>query len=182
MFSSLATPHLYGKGLKGRGGLRVLRVVQRRMNRYHSVIMRIPDMPDRAKMLPKVSFAFWLIVLLSAALAFSCRSQSQPEKPAAPTPVPQPVSIIGPPGFPAAVLGKPYPGTGIVTTVNRNERWVAIEHEEIKDLMPAMAMEFWVRNPSVMNGIRVGDKVEFVVVEDSKGQYITELKRVAKSR
>jgi Cu/Ag efflux protein CusF len=77
------------------------------------------------------------------------------------------------------VLGKSYPGTGVVLIVNRKEGWVEIEHEEIKDLMPAMQMEFWVRKPSLMNGVRVGDKVDFVVVEDNKGQYLTELKKVA---
>jgi Cu/Ag efflux protein CusF len=79
------------------------------------------------------------------------------------------------------VLGKPYPGTGILKIINRKEGWVEIEHEEIKDLMPAMTMEFWVRkeNRSLMEGVRVGDKVDFVVVEDSKGEYLTELKRVA---
>ena len=76
------------------------------------------------------------------------------------------------------VLGKPYPGTGVVTILNRKEGWVEIEHQEIKDLMPAMQMEFWVRDSSLMDAVRVGDKVDFVVVEDSKGQYLTELKRV----
>lgn len=87
--------------------------------------------------------------------------------------------MTGPPGFPPAVLGKPYPGTGIVKILNRKEGWVEIDHKEIKDLMPAMEMEFWVRNPALMNGIRVGDKVDFVVVEDSKGEYLTKLTRVA---
>jgi Cu(I)/Ag(I) efflux system protein CusF len=77
------------------------------------------------------------------------------------------------------VLGKAYPGTGVVTIINQKEGWVEIEHEEIKDLMPAMQMEFWIRNPSLLKGIRVGDKVDFVVVEDRVGQYLTELKRVA---
>jgi Cu/Ag efflux protein CusF len=98
------------------------------------------------------------------------------------SPTPQPASQIGPPGFPATVLGKPYPGTGIVRILNRKEGWVQIEHEEIKELMPAMTMEFWVRDAALMKGVRVGDKVDFVVVEDSKGQYLTELKRVAAAR
>ena len=80
------------------------------------------------------------------------------------------------------MLDKPYPGTGIVKILNRKEGWVEIEHEEIKDLMPAMTMEFWVRNPSLMTQVRVGDKVDFVVVEDRKGQYLTELKKVAPGR
>jgi Cu/Ag efflux protein CusF len=90
--------------------------------------------------------------------------------------------MLGPSGFPPAVLGKPYPGTGVLKIVNRKEGWVEIDHEEIKDLMPAMEMEFWVRNPTLMDRVQVGDKVDFVVVEDGKGQYLTELKRVQPSR
>lgn len=128
----------------------------------------------------KVPVPLCLLILLLAALALSCQSQPQPGKTAAPTPTNQPaVQINNPPGFPPVVLGKSYPGTGVVLIVNRKEGWVEIEHEEIKDLMPAMQMEFWIRNPALMNGVRVGDKVDFVVVEDSKGQYLTELKRVA---
>jgi len=87
--------------------------------------------------------------------------------------------MMGPPGYAPPVLDKPYPGTGVVTTVNLKEGWIAIEHEDIKDLMPAMAMEFWVRDTSIMKGVQVGDRIDFVVVEDSKGQYLTEIKRAA---
>lgn len=150
----------------------------------HSLIMLIPRLHSRATMAPKVPVAVCLLILLPAVLALSCRPQPQAEKTVAPTPTPQPAVQIGPPGFPPAVLGKPYPGTGIVTTLNRKEGWVEIEHEEIKDLMPAMTMEFWVRkqNRSIMKRVQVGDKVDFVVVEDSKGQHVTELTRVAPGR
>jgi Cu(I)/Ag(I) efflux system periplasmic protein CusF len=127
----------------------------------------------------KVPIAFCLLVLLSATLALSCRPHTQPEKTLALTPTPQGAVQIGPPGFPPAVLGKPYPGTGVVKILNQKEGWVEIDHEEVKDLMPAMEMEFWVRDPALMKGVRVGDKVDFVVVEDNKGQYLTELKRAA---
>ena len=134
-------------------------------------------------MSPKVPVAFWLLILLPATLALSCRPQPQPAKTVAPSPTPQPAAqITNPPGFPPTVLGKPYPGTGIVRIINSKEGWVEIEHEEIKDLMPAMTMEFWVRNRSLMKQVRVGDKVNFVVVEDDKGQYVTELKKVAPGR
>jgi Cu/Ag efflux protein CusF len=144
--------------------------------------MLIPKLRSRTTMTPKVAVAFWLLVLLPAALALSCRPQAQPEKTVAPTPSPRPAVQIGPPGFPPTVLGKPYPGTGIVKILNLKEGWVQIDHEEIKDLMPAMIMEFWVRDPSIMKRVQVGDKVDFVVVEDSKGQYLTELKRAASGR
>ena len=90
--------------------------------------------------------------------------------------------MTAPPGFPPAVRGKPYPGIGIVKILNRKEGWVEIDHEEIKDLMPAMEMEFWIRDSSLMNGIRVGDRVAFVVVEDNKGEYLTELKTISPGR
>jgi Cu/Ag efflux protein CusF len=144
--------------------------------------MLLPKLGNRVNIAPKVRVGFWLSVLLPAALALSCRPQPQPGKAVAPTPTPQFAVRLNPPGFPPAVRGKPYPGTGVVTILNRKEGWVEIEHEEIKDLMPAMTMEFWVRNPSIMKRVRVGDKVDFIVVEDSKGQYITELKRVAARR
>jgi Cu/Ag efflux protein CusF len=135
-------------------------------------------------MSPKIPVAFWLLVLLPAALALCCRPAPQPGRTVAPTatPTPQAAVQINPPGFLPTVLGKPYPGTGIVKLLNPKEGWVEIEHEEIKDLMPAMTMEFWVRNPSLMTQVRVGDKVDFVVVEDRKGQYLTELKKVAPGR
>ena len=138
---------------------------------------------NQVTMSPKVSVVFSLLALMSVALAWSCRPQAQPAKTVTPPPTPQPaVQINNPPGFALPVLGKPYPGTGTLLIVNRKEGWVEIEHEEIKDLMPAMQMEFWIRNPSLMNGVRVGDKVDFVVVEDSKGQYLTELKKVPPGR
>jgi hypothetical protein len=152
------------------------------MNQYHSLIMLIPKLRSRASMAPKVPGVFWLLILLPAALALSCRPQPQPGKTVAPTPTPQPAGQINPPGFPPVVLGKPYPGIGIVKILNRKEGWVEIEHEEIKDLMPAMTMEFWIRNPSIMKRVRVGDNVDFVVVEDSKGQYVTALKKMAPAR
>ena len=144
------------------------------MSWYHSLTMLLPT--------PKAPVAFWLLVLLPTALALSCRPQPQPEKPVAPSPTPQVAVQINPPGYPPTVLGKPYPGTGIVKILNLKEGWVEIEHEEIKDLMPAMTMEFWVRNRSIMKGVRVGDKVDFIVVEDRVGQYVRELKKVAPAR
>ena len=124
-------------------------------------------------MSPKVPVAFWLLTL-TAALALSCRPQPQPSKTVAPTPTPQSaVRMNNPPGFPPTVLGKPYPGTGVVTIINQKEGWVEIEHEEVKDLMPAMQMEFWIRNPSLLNGIRVGDKVDFVVGQSRPVPYRT---------
>jgi Cu/Ag efflux protein CusF len=117
-----------------------------------------------------------LLLSLSAALSVSCRRQPQAEK--ATEPPAQAAVTKSPRQMPLAVVGKPYPGIGVVTIINRKEGWVEINHEEIEGLMPAMQMEFWVKDRSLLQNIQVGNKVEFVVVETGKGEFITEMKRV----
>jgi len=46
--------------------------------------------------------------------------------------------------------------------------------------MPAMEMEWSVKDRSLLQKVKVGDKVEFVVVETGKGEIITELKTLSK--
>ncbi len=76
-------------------------------------------------------------------------------------------------------MNKPYPGTGVVVTINRAEGWIEINHEEIKDLMPAMQMEFWVKDKSLLDQAAPGDRVNFTIVETPKGEYLTELKKAS---
>ncbi|MCM3905078.1 MAG: copper-binding protein [Pyrinomonadaceae bacterium] len=79
---------------------------------------------------------------------------------------------------PTVIIGKPYPAKGVITIINLKEGWVEIDHEEIEGLMPAMQMEWPVKDRSQMESLRVGDKVEFTVVETGKGEIITEIKTV----
>ena len=74
-------------------------------------------------------------------------------------------------------MDKPYPATGVVALINKQEGWIEINHDEIKDLMPAMQMEFWVKDKSLLDKVKVGDRVDFTVVETKKGEYLTEIKR-----
>ncbi len=141
--------------------------------------MFIRDLPGQANSAAAASVAFWLLVLLPATLAWSCRAQEQSARVVPPSPTPaQPIKLDPFGGYPAPVLGKPYPGRGVVKIVNVKEGWIEIDHEEIKDLMAPMEMEFWVRDRSIMNGIKVGDHVDFVVVEDKKGQFVTQLTKI----
>jgi Cu/Ag efflux protein CusF len=87
------------------------------------------------------------------------------------------VIATGPPGFPPPVMDKPYPATGVVALINKKEGWIEINHDEIKDLMPAMQMEFWVKDKSLLDKVKVGDRVDFIVVETKRGEYLTEIKR-----
>ena len=117
-----------------------------------------------------------LLLILSATLSASCRQQTQAEK--ATEPSPQAAVKKNPLEMPSVVVGKPYPGIGVITIINLEEGWVEINHEEIEGLMPAMQMEWWVKDRSLLRNVQVGDKVEFVVVETGKGEFITEMKKV----
>jgi len=120
------------------------------------------------------------LLILVPALALSCRPE--PEKRTEPSPTPPAAVNPKPIELPSPVLGKPYPGTGVITLINLKEGWVEIKHEEIQGLMPAMTMEFWVKNRSLLKRVRVGDTVDFVVVETEKGEFVTKLERAAKGR
>ena len=76
-------------------------------------------------------------------------------------------------------MNKPYPGTGVVALINKKEGWIEINHEEIKDLMPGMQMEFNVKDPALLDQVNVGDRVDFTIVETEKGEYLTQIKRKA---
>jgi Cu/Ag efflux protein CusF len=118
-----------------------------------------------------------LSLILTTTLFAACKQQPQTQK--APAPSPQAVAAQNPMEMPTPVIGKPYPGVGVVTIINVKEGWVEINHEAIEGLMPAMQMEWWVKDRALLQNVQVGDKVEFVVVETGKGEYITEMKKAA---
>lgn len=118
-----------------------------------------------------------LLITLTTVFCLACRQPQQTATPVKPTATPQ--NLSGPPGYPAPVMNKPYPGTGVVAKVNRSEGWVEINHEEIKDLMPAMQMEFNVKDKSLLNDVKPGDKVNFTIVETEKGEWLTEIKKIS---
>jgi Cu/Ag efflux protein CusF len=124
----------------------------------------------------RVAMRICLLLTLSVALSVSCRQQPQAEK--APQPSPETIVKKNPLEMPSVVVGKPYPGVGVITIINLKEGWVEINHEAIEGLMPAMQMEWSVKDRSLLRNVRVGDRVEFVVVETGKGEIITEMKKV----
>ena len=118
-----------------------------------------------------------LLVLPLFVFAMSCRHPPQPQPTR--TPTPQPTVASTPIEMASPVIGRPYPGTGTIILINRQEGWIEIKHEEIKGLMPAMTMEFWLKKKSLVDNISVGDRVDFTIVEESHGEYVAEIKKVA---
>jgi Cu/Ag efflux protein CusF len=122
---------------------------------------------------PARSIHFLLITLVVAFL--SCQKQPQVNREQHPASSPTP--ITGPAGWPTPVMNKPYPGSGVVASINKKEGWIEINHEDIKDLMPAMQMEFNVKDKSLLDKVNVGDRVDFTIIETEKGEYLIELKK-----
>ena len=56
-----------------------------------------------------------------------------------------------------------YQSKGVVTKINNDLGSIEIDHENIPDLMPAMKMEFSVKDKAMLKPIAVGDTVNFTI-------------------
>jgi Cu/Ag efflux protein CusF len=74
-------------------------------------------------------------------------------------------------------------GVGVVTKIvmenpyDKSVASVELNHEEIEGLMPAMIMEFNVKSRSLLNNLKVGDKVDFTIDEIGGTEIISEIKK-----
>ena len=71
-----------------------------------------------------------------------------------------------------------YNGKGKVTKINTQLGSVELDHEEIAGLMPQMIMEFYVKDKALLNGLAVGDAVDFVIEYKHPGETITSIKKI----
>jgi Cu/Ag efflux protein CusF len=77
----------------------------------------------------------------------------------------------------AAVQTTMYHGVGAVKSIDVKRPSIEIDHQDIKDLMPAMTMEFYVKDAALLNGIKPGDRIEFTLENGVGGLKITQIKR-----
>ena len=77
------------------------------------------------------------------------------------------------PGPAAAVQTTTYHGVGVVKSMDMKRPSIEIDHQEIKDLMPAMTMEFYVKDAALLDGIKPGDRIEFTIENGVGGLKIT---------
>jgi Cu/Ag efflux protein CusF len=54
---------------------------------------------------------------------------------------------------------------------------VELDHEDIPGLMPAMIMEFYVKDKQMLVPLKVGDKVEFTIEEKNNTEIISAIKK-----
>ena len=70
-----------------------------------------------------------------------------------------------------------YHGVGVVESIDADTKQIQINHEEIKDYMPAMSMPYRVKHKSLMDGLKTGDKIEFTLHDSGDGPVLTEIKK-----
>ena len=56
-----------------------------------------------------------------------------------------------------------YPAKGVVTKISLESGSIELDHEDIPGVMPPMRMEFFVSEKKLLDGLKVGDKVDFVL-------------------
>ena len=67
---------------------------------------------------------------------------------------------------------------GEIRKVDKEFKKITIKHGEIKHLdMPAMTMVFQIKDPAVLDQIKAGDKVKFLVEKTGGAFVITEIQR-----
>ena len=116
-----------------------------------------------------VTFALALAVASCGSPAVANNSLNKSNSTAA-SPTPNPRGSVPKDGM--------YSGTGVVTKLDSELGSIEIDHEEIKDLMPPMRMEFFVSDKKILNGVNVGDKVDFVIRYKDPTETIVSIKKV----
>ena len=123
-----------------------------------------------------MKFKHTFLITLIFALSFACEQKNVTNtttKPAAPKPDPPTTTTPAP-----TPKDGDYAGKGSVTKINMELGSVEVNHEEIKDLMPAMTMEFFVSDKKMLDGLKVGDKVDFVIRYKDRNETIVRITKV----
>ena len=74
--------------------------------------------------------------------------------------------------FAGAAFAQSHQATGVVKRIDTAKGVVSLKHEPVKSLnWPGMTMDFSVRDPKLLAGVKPDQKIKFEFVED-KGRYV----------
>jgi Cu(I)/Ag(I) efflux system membrane protein CusA/SilA len=79
--------------------------------------------------------------------------------------------------YPAVPADGTYYGRGKVTKINLENGSVEIDHDDIPYLMPKMMMEFNVKEKNMLNAVKVGDTVNFILEYKHPSETIVEISK-----
>jgi protein SCO1 len=83
-----------------------------------------------------------------------------------------------PEGPAAAVQTHTYQAVGTLKAIDPKLPVAEIDHEDIPGLMPAMQMQFHVKDRSLLAGLAVGDRIKFTVENGVGGMKITAIQKL----
>ena len=115
------------------------------------------------------------VALLAALITLiaGCHAESSPGTASEGTPTPPSAS-----GPAAAVQTTVYHGKGLVKSINSQRPSIEVDHEDIPGLMPAMTMEFYVKDKTLLQGLKADERIEFTIENGVGGLKITEIKKI----
>ncbi len=61
--------------------------------------------------------------------------------------------------------------------VDKSLSSVELDHGDIEGLMPAMRMEFFVKEKSLLKNLKVGDKVDFTLEAKDSSEVVSEISK-----
>ena len=70
-----------------------------------------------------------------------------------------------------------YDAHGIIQHISDDRHLVTIQHDAIPGYMPAMTMDFSVRDPHVLDGLARGDQIDFILAATPDDAWIAQAKR-----
>ena len=123
------------------------------------------------------------LLLIAALISVSCSSPSATNNAAAPQAgtalKSSPSPLVSPTPVPTTATPKDgdYNARGVVTKINLEAGSVELDHEDIPGLMPPMIMEFYVTEKKLLDGLKAGDKVDFVVRYKDHTEKIVDIKK-----
>jgi Cu/Ag efflux protein CusF len=92
------------------------------------------------------------------------------------TNIPKPSPVTSPSPSPQS-KARTFKGVGVVTFIDLEQVAVELDHEEIKGLMPAMKMMFFVNDKHQLEVLQIGDKVNFVIEENQGQERIIDIRK-----
>lgn len=113
-------------------------------------------------------FGCILLVVTLSSCATPSKNDGMPPRPLQPTPV----------GTPFVPRNGDYKGRGKVTRIETTGGSIEIDHEDIPDLMPAKKTEVVVSDKSMLNGLKLGDKVSFTLRYNSGQETIVAISKI----
>lgn len=72
----------------------------------------------------------------------------------------------------SALAADTFNAEGVVNAVKAKENKLTITHGPINGLMGGMTMDFNVLDPSMLDNVRAGSKIRFILIKDSQGNLV----------